>query len=173
MSSARSEKEIFYFCPESLGCQIKEVSFETLELEREQLSERRFKASKKAEIVYWIDEYSNIIKQQLSFYGQRIDWDLLKGIRTGLVFEEESDGQVSKKFYYDSKINFWAVEQGIGILKSSVRIPEKDRFFLIQCLEGNLTIKHKELCEKHFEGGKKEAKGWLQKVSDWLSELTK
>lgn len=90
-----------------------------------------------ADIVMWIDEKQNIIKQQVSVFGQFVEWDLLHGIRTGVLVEEGTDEKVSQiNIKYDEKKQNSALNNAMTLLEGTVAI--KDNY--LEQLLVNITL---------------------------------
>ena len=80
-----------YFDPQEIGRSLQEVSVEVVQTESQNVLSRWFHSTKDVDLYIWTDERNNIIKQQLSFLGQVVEWNILEGVKTGVVCEEEGE----------------------------------------------------------------------------------
>lgn len=83
-----------FFNPERIGESLQEVSSDVLELESQDIVGRWFHAPNEIDLFIWIDDNKTIVKQQLSFFGQVVEWNAVEGTRTGVVIEEERTGSI-------------------------------------------------------------------------------
>lgn len=79
-----------FFDPAALGRKMREISVDIIRTEKQQVTSRWFHASD-ADLFVWQDEKTHVIKQQVSFSGLIIEWNVVDGIRTGVLVEEEQD----------------------------------------------------------------------------------
>lgn len=84
-----------FFNAQSIGRSLQEVSVEIIKTESQNVTSRWFHSNKDADLFIWHDERYNIIKQQVSFCGQIVEWNILEGVKTGIVEEHESTGKIS------------------------------------------------------------------------------
>jgi hypothetical protein len=85
-----------FFNPQRIGESLKEVTSDILQTESNLLVGRWFHAPKDVDLFLWTDENSRIVKQQLTFFGQVVEWNLVEGNKTGALIEEEERGPVKK-----------------------------------------------------------------------------
>lgn len=78
-----------FFNPEKIGESLKEVSSDLLQTEAQNIIGRWFHSADEIDLFIWMDESKKIVKQQLSFFGQVVEWNIIEGTKTGVVIEEE------------------------------------------------------------------------------------
>ena len=84
-----SEKVLsHFFNGKSIGKSLKEMSVDLVKTETEDVVSRWYHAPG-TDLFTWTDRGHNIIKQQLHFNGQVVEWNCLEGIRTGLIIEAD------------------------------------------------------------------------------------
>ncbi len=121
----------------ALGSSFQEVAVDVLRAEKTEFMSRWFRASRgEADLTIWIDSEKRIVKHQLSFFGQVVEWNPIHGTRTGLIVEEESDpgaGQVetAEIIRFDARAQAFAVTQAIGVLTHVPQLAEAERSLLI------------------------------------------
>lgn len=75
---------------ESLGASFCEVGVDVIKGETMDFFSRWFRSSSSdADLLIWIDGENRIVKTQLNFYGQVVEWNAIHGTRTGVIVEEE------------------------------------------------------------------------------------
>lgn len=86
-----SKSSVFprFFNPEELGPSLKEVSSDLLRVESRDLVARWFHGPAEIDLFLWTDESKKIVKQQLTFYGQVVEWNVTEGTKTGAIIEQE------------------------------------------------------------------------------------
>jgi hypothetical protein len=88
-----------FFEPAQAGRSLKEVGIDYLKVESKNITSRWFHSAHDVDLFLWLDEHSQVIKQQVSFCGQIVEWNVLDGLKTGVVIEEEvwsGDGNENK-----------------------------------------------------------------------------
>jgi len=107
MKRTLSEKEKnelpVYLNPQRLGQKFKEIDVSFLGTGEERVATRWYHGDD-ADLYLWIDHRSNIVKQQVTFFGQVVEWNIIDSLRTGMVLEEEVGGETQKpseKVVYD------------------------------------------------------------------------
>jgi hypothetical protein len=78
-----------FFSGRLIGQTLREVAVDLIETETENIISRWYRASDVADLFMWTDARGNVIKQQLSFYGQVVEWNCVDGLRTGVIIEED------------------------------------------------------------------------------------
>lgn len=108
-----------YFDPKSLGKKMKEISVDVIRTERQHVTSRWFHAND-ADLFVWQDENSHVIKQQVSFSGLIIEWNVVDGIRTGVLVEEEQDDKQgipgSEIIRFDRKLSHSSVKLALELV---------------------------------------------------------
>jgi hypothetical protein len=78
-----------FFSGKSIGKSLKEVAVDMIKTESDNLISRWFHSDMDTDLFTWVDQGQNIIKQQISFNGQVVEWNCLEGIKTGVVVESD------------------------------------------------------------------------------------
>lgn len=102
-----------------LGESLNEVSVDYIRTEQQEIKSRWFTA-KDIDLFIWQDQNANIIKQQVSFYGLIVEWNLVEGLRTGVSVEEENHAiktKASETICFDKKVSRHSVDQCLEIIK--------------------------------------------------------
>jgi hypothetical protein len=125
------EQKAFVFDAQALGASFEEVAVDVVSGGPTDFISRWFKSSKQdADLTIWVDGESRFVKQQISFYGQVVEWNPIQGTRTGLIVEEETV-EISEVIRFDSQIQKVAVRQAIEVLAHVRSLPQSDRDSLI------------------------------------------
>jgi hypothetical protein len=108
---------VHMFNARELGTTLTEVAVEHLRSDGRDIESRWFHSPHDADVFFWCDDQKNIIKQQLTFLGQMLEWNLVEGLRTGLVVESSMAGDTSSPIiHFDDRPQKKTVEQGLEIL---------------------------------------------------------
>jgi len=107
-----------FFNPEDLGKSLREVSTDVVKTSRRDVISRWFHSAKDADLFIWMDLKRNIIKQQLSFYGQVVEWNVIEGVKTGhiVVEEQTSRDQGSEFLNFDEIPQATSIDQAVLLL---------------------------------------------------------
>lgn len=128
------------FDAKEVGRSLTEVAVDIVKNEDKEVESRWFHSSKDADFFIWKDHNKNIIKQQLSFCGQLMEWNIIEGIRTGYIIEDASEKaaeSVSKKvkssalIRYDAKLQRQTAEQCIDIVGHIPGLKDQDKIQII------------------------------------------
>lgn len=90
MERGQDQKPLF-FSPSFLGRSMKEISSDFLQVEAENVVSRWFRGHSNVDFFLWSDSGGNIIKQQLVFMDQVIEWNVAEGLKTGALIEDASE----------------------------------------------------------------------------------
>lgn len=165
------------FDPESLGASFEEFAVDIVKGESElEFVSRWFRAStQEADLVIWSDSAKRIIKQQLCFFGQVVEWNPINGTRTGVVIEQEvvtdetdddaGEDSVSglvETIRFDSRAQSTAVDSAIRLLSSISVLSESDRSSLVYQLRESPRL-HKKARERAL-------KTWAPKAEEIISD---
>ena len=82
-----------FFNGKTVGRGLKEVAVDLIKTENEDLVSRWYHGTTGADLFTWADRRNNIIKQQLNFNGQVVEWNCLEGIKTGVVIEQDMENE--------------------------------------------------------------------------------
>jgi hypothetical protein len=116
-----------FFNPARAAEKVREVEVRIVDGEKDQVTSRWFHGPDEIDFFVWQDHRKNIIKQQVSFYGQIVEWNILDGLRTGVVLEEETTLNkvpASELVRYDQKPMRPAVETALALVKNARSVTE-------------------------------------------------
>lgn len=114
------------FDPESIGSSLKEVSNELIETQMQDVVNKWYHSPQDTDLLLWYDEKANVIKQQLSFFGQVVEWNVVDGVRTGYVVDGED-----KKINYDDELQGPSIYKALLVIENTGDISEEERLALI------------------------------------------
>jgi hypothetical protein len=125
-----------FFDAEALGASLRELGVDVISGAETDVTSRWFQAPEASkmdvDLVIWSDCKKRIIKHQLCFFGQIVEWNPIHGTRTGFVLEvETSDQEASEVIRYDSRAQANVVNQAVQILSRIPDLSGKDRADLI------------------------------------------
>jgi len=143
MSKGINREAPWVLNPEKIGPSLEEVSVDYLEVNNQKIKSRWLRGEE-AELFIWTDQYSNIIKQQLSLLGQVVEWNVYDGVRTGLLIESDLDVEKSKTselVQFDTSPQGSAIRQAREILKHTQILSASEQDKLILNFTGNLKKK--------------------------------
>ena len=84
-----------FFNSKTIGKTLLEVAVDLIHTNHEDIVSRWYHSAHATDLFTWVDKGQNLIKQQLCFNGQVVEWNCLEGLRTGVIIEadlEESTG---------------------------------------------------------------------------------
>lgn len=123
------------FNAEALGSSFEEVAVDVLRAEKTEFLSRWFRATRgEADLTIWIDSEKRIVKHQLSFFGQVVEWNPIHGTRTGFIVEEETggdSGDASEIIRFDKRVQDFAVDQAIGVLNHVRQLDAAEKSLLV------------------------------------------
>jgi len=119
-----------------------------------------------ADLVVWMDEENRILKHQLCFYGQVVEWSPIYGTRTGVIVEEElafgastpGGMEVTERIRFDRIAQRGVVQQAIHLLSCMAELRESERRALIYNLRESPRL-HKKARDRAL-------KVWAPKVDE-------
>jgi hypothetical protein len=130
-----SEQEFYprLFNAEDLGQSLKEVAADVFAAQKADVVSRWFHSSKDADLFIWTDKRRNIIKQQLSCYGQVVEWNVVEGLKTGHVVIDEGRGRRrgSEIVRFDQKPQTAALVQAKKVLEHITALNTEERKALL------------------------------------------
>lgn len=138
MSRALSEVQCFE--PAQAGRSLKEVGTDYLNVEERNITSRWFHSQHDVDLFLWLDENNQVIKQQVSFCGQIVEWNVIEGVRTGLVIEEEAQGfdeadnskmGASEIIRFDTKPQSSAIQIAIEVIRHVEHMEQELRQMLL------------------------------------------
>lgn len=122
-----------FFDPADLGRSLQEVATDVIATTHHDVISRWFHSAKDADLFLWFErESGELIKQQLSFYGQVVEWNCVEGLRTGLLIETET-GRVKRSeiVRFDRQAQMGPVRQAVQLLAHVVALEAKERDAII------------------------------------------
>jgi hypothetical protein len=124
-----------HFDPKMLGETLKEVATDFIAGGQGDFISRWFHSSKDADFFVWYDSRKNIIKQQLTFYGQVVEWNVIEGLRTGVIVESESESHMnpSETIFFDQGVQSETVEQGMQLVRHISGLNDIEREQIVRC----------------------------------------
>lgn len=150
------------FDEETLGLSLRELAIDVQQGETTEFLSRWFHSPQDADLFIWFDGDHRIIKTQVSYFGQVIEWNPFDGTRTGLIIEEEAAGgreeEVTEIIRFDERAQARAVEQAIRVLRHVPELAEADRARLIRNLRVSPRL-HKQARERAL-------KAWAPKADE-------
>jgi hypothetical protein len=122
------------FDARELGESLREVATDIIRAEEQNVESRWFHSKKDVDLFIWKDQSHNIIKQQVTFYGQLVEWNVIEGLRTGLIVEDETSQGISASplIRYDSAPQPHSIEQGVDIIGYIQLMADEDKLQLIE-----------------------------------------
>ena len=179
-----------YFDAETLGTSLRQLAVDVVKGESTDFMSRWFRSSHAdADLVIWTDSEKRIIKHQLCFFGQVVEWNPISGTRTGLVIEEEvmateddpaaeiaakrpepvdrdgADREIAETIRFDKQAQGNVIKQAIQLLGFVPELSENDRSMLIYHLRESPKL-HKNARERAL-------KIWAPKAEELTSRSTR
>lgn len=125
-----------FYNPKEMGRSLKEVATDIIQTESQGVVSRWLHSQHDIDLFIWQDEQHNIIKQQLSFHGQIAEWNLIEGIRTGVIYEDETQGgpagPSAELIRYDEDLQKGTILQALELIRFIEALPEAEREQLIE-----------------------------------------
>lgn len=128
-----------FFNAEDLGKSLKEVATDVIATQGDQkVISRWFHSAKDADLFIWLDSRQNIIKQQLTFFGQVVEWNVIEGVKTGMVVEDETPSKVkaSEIVHFDLTPQKAPLEQAKALLNFITALNDDERRLLVTNFTG-------------------------------------
>jgi hypothetical protein len=127
-----SKLSAYFFDARELGQSLKEVATDIIIKEDKEIQSHWYHSKKDADLFIWKDHKHNIIKQQISFYGQLMEWNIIEGVRTGLVIEDEATKlNGCALIQYDIDLQMQTARQGIDIVGHIPGLNNQDKIDVI------------------------------------------
>lgn len=165
MTAVRDEFDVpLYFDAKVLGKGLHEVSNEILKTEKSDVKSRWFTGEDGADFFTWQDLSGNFIKAQFTYCGQVFEWNVVSGVRTGVIVEEEPVEvgiKSSEVIRYDSEKMDQTVQDAVALIGHLVAMEEIERDDLLKSIHSNKTIdsmSHEEFWSKYGYGDVKYSK---------------
>jgi hypothetical protein len=122
------------FNAKEIGGELREVAFDLIQSENGDVECRWFHGKNECDLYYWKDQKKNIIKQQVAFIGQIIEWNIIEGLRTGFIVDTEKDARMSGSpvIRFDKTPQMQVLEQGIEIVGHVASLNPEDKFRILE-----------------------------------------
>ncbi len=117
------------FDAEQIGKSLREVAVDVIETEGSTILSRWFHSKHDVELFLWIDG-DHVIKHQVTFYGQVVEWNVFEGVKTGVIVEQENvfgedsagsdaDAEENAEENISETIQFDSVPESAAILRAT------------------------------------------------------
>jgi hypothetical protein len=117
--------------PDLIGPTLSEVDPALLRSESNSASIRWFHSPREVDLFVWSDQRGNLVKQQLAFWGAVVEWNLLDGIKTGVIVEDDRKKTytASELVQFDSELSSNLLKQALDIISfiESLDLPTRQR----------------------------------------------
>jgi hypothetical protein len=124
---------IALYSPERIGISMEVVGTDFVKLQEKEIQTQWFRSHEtETDIIIWYDPDGKIIKQQINHMGVVVEWNVLEGVRTGILFdveihpatkktqtEEEATEAVSESVQYDKTPQKQSLFTATEIIKHS------------------------------------------------------
>ncbi len=114
------QSSLYFFDPKKVGEDLSEVALELISVEDQEIQSRWFHGQSDTDLFIWSDLNGRVIKQQISFYGQVVEWNFVDGVRTGYIVEDEVESQAinaSETVHFDKEPQATTVEMAVQIIE--------------------------------------------------------
>ncbi len=146
MSIRSHQYPSFLYSPERIGTLLEGVGSDLVNLEQKEIQTLWFRSAQtETDIFIWYDKKNSVIKQQVTNMGTIVEWNIVEGIRTGIVLETEilpvveahpahPDPEVatSDVIHYDSSVQQQSLQNAIDIVFHAACIEESMKSKIIQ-----------------------------------------
>lgn len=97
---------------------MREVSKDIINTENQNITSRWYHSEKEADLFIWQDEKNNVIKQQVSVHGAVCEWNVIEGVKTGIVLQDDTRSAVegSEVIQFDQQVQTAALAQAVELL---------------------------------------------------------
>ena len=133
---AQNKTAPIYFNPQKVGSQMREIGVDFLRLESSDDIETRWfrEPLTETDVFIWFNKNKKIIKQQVSIMGLLIEWNIVEGVRTGMVMESEilQEQPASEHIHFDQNIQPNTIETAISVIYGMTCIQKQLQQKLIQ-----------------------------------------
>ena len=168
---------ILFFNAQDIGESLEEVAVDVIKKESQNVTSRWLHSAKEADLFIWLDERENIIKQQISFCGQVVEWNILEGVKTGVVLEDENHSggvEGSEIVRFDEDPQLASVKQAVEVLRHVLALTEEDRKLLLANFNKGPVTDHlppEEFLRLYGPKGQHPSTGsWWSRVMAWFKK---
>jgi hypothetical protein len=168
---ASTKVQPIYFDPQRVGASLKEVGIDYTKVESREIETRWFRdASGETDVFIWLNKEKTIIKQQSSIMGQLVEWNIVEGLKTGMVLENElikSDGKdqlpQSELIYFDKIVQPQAVLMAINVIKH-MAIDDELKNHLLKNFQREAPLGLKLFQNGYSEQPRGFISSWIQRI---------
>ena len=130
-----SSEIVRVFNAKEIGASLKEVAVEITQSDGQNIESRWFHSQNDADVFIWKDQNKKLIKHQVTFLGQVVEWDVFDGLKTGVIIDDESSDKTSGSplIKFDAELQPQTVWQGIEIMQEMTALKPDDRREIIDC----------------------------------------
>ena len=164
-----------FFDAAVLGESLKEVAIDLIKTDEVEIVHRWFHSAKDADFFIWLDQHNNVIKQQLTFYGQVVEWNIVEGVKTGLIVEDENRQAMKSSdiIRFDTSAQRAPIEQALNLLKHITALNDMERHQLSKNLVQGSTSKSMDPEEfiSRYGGLLKPKTLKKRRLFDWIRRL--
>ena len=125
-----------YFNPKKAAREMREVSSDFIRTENQKVLSRWFHGKSEVDLFIWTDENKNIIKQQVSFAGHIIEWNIVDGVRTGLLIEQETEAGSkvagSELIRFDQNPSATSIQHAVSLVVEMEQISDLEKRDLLE-----------------------------------------
>lgn len=153
MSQGSMKHSILLYDRARLGESLQSYSVDYIETENQRIKSIWYHSEFDYDVFIWLDTSGNIIKQQVNLCGEVLEWNILSGVRTGVLLEKENEfshENYSEEVIFDKDLNTSSKQSVIGTITFSVNIPEEYRERLLRNIAENPTVDN--MSSKEFYG---------------------
>lgn len=91
---SESKNTPIFLDPAKVGASLKEVGIDYQEIESREVETRWFRDPiSETDVFVWLNKDRRMIKQQVSIMGLLTEWNIMDGVRTGMILESEISSQ--------------------------------------------------------------------------------
>ncbi len=164
------------FDPKSLGESFKEMAIDYIETEDSNLQSRWFQSEWDADLFIWTDVNKSpksfkdeVIKYQICFFGQIVEWSIFEGVRTGLIIESENSNEPhSEIIEFDQIPQEKSIEQARRVLSFVGPLSIFEQNHLIQALSENVKTTPSPMKQKSRTSGNS-----FRALLKWIGKIKK
>jgi hypothetical protein len=131
VAATAERQQPMLFDAEQIGRTLREVAVDVIETEGSTILSRWFHSKHDVELFLWLDGDQNVIKYQVTFFGQVVEWNVFEGVKTGYIIEEEvaghGDENVKETIEFDQTPQDSAIERAIRLLEHVPDLPGPHR----------------------------------------------
>lgn len=128
-----------YLEPAQAGRSLREVGVDFLNVENQRIKSRWFHSGQDVDLFVWTDSKDQVIKQQMSFCGQIVEWNILDGLKTGVIVEQEGplredadEPDSSEQIQFDREPQAQAIRMALLVIQNMTPLaPEEKQSLLL------------------------------------------